>query len=45
MTNLVGYGVGFGTQKYTHDDGKEARNFLILGASPNASVLEKEILK
>ena len=22
---LVGYGVGFGTQKYTHDDGKKAK--------------------
>ena len=28
---LVGYGVGFGTQKYTHDDGKEARNLVNLG--------------
>ena len=27
---LVGYGVGFGTQKYTHDDGKKARNLVIL---------------
>ena len=23
---LVGYGIGFETQKYTHDDGKEAKN-------------------
>ena len=23
---LVGYGIGFGTQLYTHDDGKEASN-------------------
>ena len=30
---LVGYGVGFGTQKYTHDDGKEARNLVILGTN------------
>ena len=27
---LFGYGVGFGTQKYTHDDCKEARNLVIL---------------
>ena len=33
-SKLVGYGVGFGTQKYTHDDGKEARNLVILGTSP-----------
>ena len=26
---LVGYGFGFGTQRYTHDDGKEARNLVI----------------
>ena len=38
---LVGYGIGFGTQKYTHDDGKEARNLVILGTSPNALVLGK----
>ena len=38
---LVGYGVGFGNQKYTHDDGKEARNLVILGTSPNALVLGK----
>ena len=40
---LVGYGVGFGTQKYTHDDGKEARNLVNLGVnshdSSNALVL------
>ena len=29
---LVGYGLGFGTQKYTHDDGKRARNLVILGS-------------
>ena len=40
---LVGYGIGFRTQKYTHDDGKEARNLVILGTSPNALVLEKEV--
>ena len=33
---LVGYGISFGTQKYTHDDVKEARNLVILGTSPNA---------
>ena len=38
---LVGYGVGFGTQKYTHDDGKEARNLVILGTNSNALVLGK----
>ena len=38
---LISYGVGFGTQKYTHDDGKEARNLVIFGASPNALVLGK----
>ena len=42
---LVGYGVGFGTQKYTHDDGKEARNLVILGTNPNALVLGKGVLK
>ena len=42
---LVGYGIGFGTQKYTHDDGKEARNLVILGASPNALVLGKGNIK
>ena len=42
---LVGYGVGFGTQKYTHDDSKEARNLAILGTSPNALVLGKESIK
>ena len=42
---LVGYGVGFGTQKYTHDDGKEARNLVILGTSPNALLLGKGSIK
>ena len=42
---LVGYGIGFGTQKYTHDDGKKARNLVILGTSPNALVLGKESIK
>ena len=42
---LVGYGIGFGTQKYTHDDGKKARNLAILGASPNALVLRKGSIK
>ena len=40
---LVGYGVGFGTQKYTCKDGKKARNLIILGVnsfdSSNALVL------
>ena len=39
---FFGYGVGFGTQKYTHDDGKEARN---LGTSPNALLLGKGSIK
>ena len=34
---LVGYGVGFGTQKYTHDDGKEARNLVILRVNSSDS--------
>ena len=38
---LVGYGVGIETQKHTHVDGKEARNLVILGTSPNALVLGK----
>ena len=42
---LVGYGIGFETQKYTHADGKEARNLVILGTSPNALVLEKGNIK
>ena len=42
---LVGYGVGFGTQKYTHDDGKEARNLIILGTNCNALVLGKGSIK
>ena len=42
---LVGYGVGFGTQKYTHDDGKEARNLVILGTNSNALVLGKRSIK
>ena len=37
----VGYGVGFGTQKCTDDDGKEARNLVILGTNSNALVLGK----
>ena len=44
-SKLVGYGVGFGTQKYTHDDGKEARNLVILGTNSNALVLGKGVLK
>ena len=42
---LVGYGVEFGTQKYTHDHSKEARNLVILGTSPNALVLGKGNIK
>ena len=42
---LVGYGIDFGTQKYTHDDGKEAKNLVILGTSPNALVLGKGSIK
>ena len=42
---LVGYGVGFEAQKYTHDDGKEARNLVILGTNPNALVLRKGSIK
>ena len=49
VKKLVGYGVGFGTQKYTHDDGKEARNLVIIGVnSPdpnNALVLGKGSIK
>ena len=30
---LVGYGVGFGTHKYTHDHGKEARDLVITGVN------------
>ena len=32
---LVGYGLGFGTQKYRHDDGNKARNLVILGTNSN----------
>ena len=42
---LVGYGVGFGTQKYTHDDGKKARNPVILGITSNVLVLGKGSIK
>ena len=42
---FVGYGVGFGTQKYTHDDGKEARNLVILSSNSNALVLGKGRIK
>ena len=35
--NLVGYGVGLGTQKYKHEDGKEARNLAILDVSSSDS--------
>ena len=44
-TKLVGYGVGFGTHKFRHDDGKEARNLVILGTSPNVLVLGKGSIK
>ena len=42
---LVRYGFGFGTQKYKHDDGKEARNLVILGTNSNALVLGKGSIK
>ena len=42
---LGSYGVGFGTQKYTLDDGKEAINLVILATSPNALVLGKGSIK
>ena len=42
---LVGCGVGFGTQKYTHDNGKEARNLVILGTNSNALVLGEGSIK
>ena len=46
---LAGYGIGFETQKYTHDDGKEARNLVILGVdssnSNNSLVLGKGSIK
>ena len=42
---LVSYGVGFGTQKYTHDDGKEARNLAILSTNSNALLLGKGSIK
>ena len=42
---LFGYGVAFGTEKYTHDDGKEARNLIILGTSSNALVSGKGNIK
>ena len=45
---LVGYGLGFGTQKYTQDDGKKARNLVILGtnsSSSNALVFGKGSIK
>ena len=44
-SKLVGYGIAFGTQNYTHDDGKEARNLVILGASPNTLALGKGSIK
>ena len=34
-----------GTEKYTHDDGKEARNLVILGTNSNALVLGKGSIK
>ena len=32
---LVGYGVGFGTQKYTREDRKKARKLIIVGINSN----------
>ena len=37
--------VGFGAQKYTHDDDKEARNLIILGTNSNGLVLGKGSIK
>ena len=34
---LVDYGVGLETQKYTHDDGKVARNLVILSVNSSDS--------
>ena len=45
INKLVGYGIGFGTQKYTHDGGKKARNLVILGTIPNALVSGKGNIK
>ena len=42
---LVGYGVRFGTENYTHDDGKKARNLVILSTNSNALVLGKGSIK
>ena len=42
---LVGCGVGFGTQKCTHDDDEEARNLVIPGTNSNALVLGKGSIK
>ena len=36
---LVGYGIGFGTQKFAHYDGKDARNLVILGGNLADDVL------
>ena len=38
-------GVGSGSQKYTDDDGKGARNLVILGTNSNALVLGKGNIK
>ena len=35
--NLKGYSFAFGSQTYTHDDGKEARNLVILGVDSSYS--------
>ena len=42
---LVRDRVGLGTQKYTHDDGKEAGSLVILGLNSNALVLGKGSIK
>ena len=42
---LVGYGVGFGTQQHTHDDGKKARNLVILGTNSNTLALGRGSIK
>ena len=42
---LVGYSVGFGTQKCRYDDDKKARNLVILGTNSNALVLGNGSIK
>ena len=42
---LVSYGVGLGTQKYTHEAGQKTRNLVILDTNSNALVLGKGSIK